>query len=508
MSSKFHVALMSFGLVLVGSLMIWYKVDILGIPLLPHEKKSVYTIGAEISFKGQNKPVLVSMALPQAQEGMEILSEYVASSGFGYVEADTNYGKRGEWSKRRVSGPQILYYSLDVIMNDTLQSLPPERKIRNKEETLSDLPDTLRDTAKNLLDDVRERSADIHSFAAQLMKDFGAKEPSQAVKILLSQGNESKVDLIYRLLRYRKITVQKIYGLYLESDRENITLTPMLDIFDGKKWQLYDIKKGKVVRDKQFFIWQQGGDSIIEVTGAEKSNIRFSISERKVPVDTLYTQKDLIKKAAILDFSLFSLPTADQNAYRHILLVPFGALIVVLLRVLVGLKTSGTFMPVLIALAFMETTLVAGVIMFIVIVGIGLMIRSYLSRLNLLLVARISAVMIVVIVIMSFMSILSFKLGIQEVLNVTFFPMIILAWTIERMSILWEEQGAREVMMQGGGSLIVAVCAYFVMSDTFISHIAFHFPEVILVVLALTIMLGRYSGYRLTELIRFKPMVR
>jgi hypothetical protein len=62
--------------------------------------------------------------------------------------------------------------------------------------------------------------------------------------------------------------------------------------------------------------------------------------------------------------------------------------------------------------------------------------------------------------------------------------------------------------MQGGGSLIVAVCAYFVMSDTFISHIAFHFPEVILVVLALTIMLGRYSGYRLTELIRFKPMVR
>ncbi|MEY3002493.1 MAG: hypothetical protein RLZZ428_868 [Pseudomonadota bacterium] len=508
MSSKFHVALMSFGLILIGSLMIWYKVDILGIPLLPHEKKSVYTIGAEISFKGQNKPVLVSMALPQPQEGMEILSDYVASSGFGYVEADTKYGKRGEWSKRRVTGPQVLYYSLDVIMDDALQPLSTERKTSHKEETLSDLPDTLRDTAKNLLDDVRERSADIHSFAAQLMKDFSAKEPSQAVKILLSQGNESQFDLIYRLLRYRNITVQKIYGLYLENDRENIALTSMLDVFDGKTWQLYDIKKGKVVRDKQFFIWQQGGDSIIEVTGAEKSNIRFSISERKVPVDTLYTQKDLIKKAAILDFSLFSLPTADQNAYRHILLVPFGALIVVLLRVLVGLKTSGTFMPVLIALAFMETTLVAGVIMFIIIVGIGLMIRSYLSRLNLLLVARISSVMIVVIVIMSFMSILSFKLGIQQVLNVTFFPMIILAWTIERMSILWEEQGPREVMMQGGGSLIVAVCAYFVMSDTFVSHIAFHFPEIILVVLALTIMLGRYSGYRLTELIRFKPMVR
>ena len=115
--------------------------------------------------------------------------------------------------------------------------------------------------------------------------------------------------------------------------------------------------------------------------------------------------------------------------------------------------------------------------------------------------------MIVVIMIMSFMSILSFKLGIKEVLTVTFFPMIILAWTIERMSILWEEEGAKEVLIQGGGSLIVAVFAYFAMTDPFVSHIAFNFPELLLVVLALIIMLGRYSGYRISELIRFRSMV-
>jgi len=108
--------------------------------------------------------------------------------------------------------------------------------------------------------------------------------------------------------------------------------------------------------------------------------------------------------------------------------------------------------------------------MFILIVGIGLVIRSYLSNLNLLLVARISAVMIVVIMIMSFMSILSYKMGIKEVMTITFFPMIILAWTIERMSILWEEEGAKEVFIQGGGSLIVATFAYFVMSYPFVSH--------------------------------------
>ncbi|WP_373028635.1 inactive transglutaminase family protein [Sulfurovum sp.] len=508
MSRKFQVLLIALSLAFIGFFIVWYKVGVLGIPFLPHEKRSVYKIGAEISFEGKNKPVLVSMALPEPQEGIQILSQDVASSGFGYAEAQTITGKRAEWSKRNVVGPQILYYSIEVWIEPgefkpELPLVPFEQEI----ETLSDLPDTLRNTAKNLLDDVRLRSADIHSFAAQLIHDFNAKEPSQAVKILLAQGGETKLEMISRLLKYRKILVRNIYGLYLESERRNISLTPMLEVYDGKKWQLYDLKKGKVTRDKNFFVWQQGGDSLIDVTGATKSNIRFSLNERQVPVEYLLEKQELLKKAAILDFSLFSLPVSEQNAYRHILLVPFGALVVVLLRIIGGLRTSGTFMPVLIALAFMETTLFAGLIMFILIVGMGLVIRSYLSTLNLLLVARISAVMIVVIVIMSFMSILSFKLGIKEVLTVTFFPMIILAWTIERMSILWEEEGAKEVFIQGGGSLIVAVFAYFVMSDPFVSHIAFNFPELLFVVLAAIIMLGRYSGYRLSELIRFKSMM-
>jgi len=507
-SNKFQVLFIALSLAFIGSFLIWYKVSVLGIPLMPHEKHSVYKVGAEISFEGQKKAVLVSMAIPQPQEGIQILSEDVASSGFGYAEAETIHGKRAEWSKRKVAGPQMLYYSLEVLIEPGEHiSRPPLKVSEQKGESLSDLPNTLQNTAKNLLDEVRSRSADTHSFVAQLIKDFSAKEPSQAVKILLEQGGEAKIDILYRLLRYRKITVRKIHGLYLESERHNISLTSMLEAYDGKKWQLYDLKKGKVPRDKNFFIWQQGGDSLIDVTGAKKSNIRFSLNERQVPIQYLLDKKELIKKAAILDFSLFSLPVSEQNAYRHILLVPFGALVVVLLRVLVGLRTSGTFMPILIALAFMETTLFAGLIMFIVIVGMGLVIRSYLSSLNLLLVARISAVMIVVILIMSFMSILSFKLGIKEVLTVTFFPMIILAWTIERMSILWEEEGAHEVLIQGGGSLIVAVIAYFVMSNPFISHITFTFPEFLLIVLAAIILLGRYSGYRLSELIRFKSMV-
>jgi hypothetical protein len=214
------------------------------------------------------------------------------------------------------------------------------------------------------------------------------------------------------------------------------------------------------------------------------------------------------EQSKFLNFSLYTLPSSQQNAFKQILLVPMGVLIVVILRILVGIRTMGTFMPVLFALTFIQTSLLYGLIMFFVIVFSGLFFRFYLSRLRLLLVARISAVIIMVIIIMSAMSVISYKLNLVQVLSVTFFPMIILSWTIERMSILWEEEGGREVFIQGMGSLAVAIPSYFMMMNEYIAYLFFNFPELLLVVLAVIILIGRYTGYRVTELFRFKPLGR
>ncbi|MEZ5504602.1 MAG: 7TM domain-containing protein [Gammaproteobacteria bacterium] len=53
-----------------------------------------------------------------------------------------------------------------------------------------------------------------------------------------------------------------------------------------------------------------------------------------------------------MDFSLFALPVQTQNVYRIILMVPLGALVIVVLRNLIGLATFRTFMPILVAMAF------------------------------------------------------------------------------------------------------------------------------------------------------------
>lgn len=107
---------------------------------------------------------------------------------------------------------------------------------------------------------------------------------------------------------------------------------------------------------------------------------------------------------------------------------------------------------------------------------------------------------------MSALSLLTHKLGLERGLSVALFPMVILTMTIERMSIVWEERGPSDALQQGLGSLFVAALAYLVMTMDYVEHLAFIFPELLLVLLAGTLLLGRYSGYRLLELRRFKVL--
>ena len=215
-----------------------------------------------------------------------------------------------------------------------------------------------------------------------------------------------------------------------------------------------------------------------------------------------------VQNANLVNYSLLSLPLQAQGVYRILFMVPIGAFIMLLLRNLVGVKTFGTFMPVLIALAFRETELIAGVALFAIVVSLGLLVRFYLERLRLLLVPRLTAVLILVVLLMALVSVVSNRLGIEVGLSVALFPMVIMAMTIERISVAWEERGPGLAIREAVGSLVVASIAYLAMSWDRLEHFVFVFPEFLLILFAITLIIGRYSGYRLSELFRFRALVR
>ena len=57
-------------------------------------------------------------------------------------------------------------------------------------------------------------------------------------------------------------------------------------------------------------------------------------------------------------------------------------------------------------------------------------------------------------------------------------------------------------------SILVANISYLVIWINYIRHIMFAFNELNLVILFIVMLLGTYTGYRLTELKRFSPLAK
>ncbi|MHA7871329.1 MAG: 7TM domain-containing protein, partial [Hyphococcus sp.] len=188
--------------------------------------------------------------------------------------------------------------------------------------------------------------------------------------------------------------------------------------------------------------------------------------------------------------------------------IPVGITILVFLRQFIGFKTLGTFMPVLIGIAFRETALVNGLALFTLLVALGLALRFYLERLQLLLVPRLAVVVIFIVMLMAGITIALTGANQAIGLSISLFPIVILTMTIERMSIVWEESSASEAIKQGLGSLAVASLAYLAMTYSQIEYLMYQFPELLLVLMGLCVLMGRYTGLRLSELWRFRQLAQ
>ena len=130
-----------------------------------------------------------------------------------------------------------------------------------------------------------------------------------------------------------------------------------------------------------------------------------------------------------------------------------------------------------------------------------------MSKLNLLLVPRISAVVIFVILIINGLTFLGYNFNIKIAQASVYFPIIITAWVIERASIIWEEEGVSNACRELISSLVVGIIVYGVIANDYIRHWMFVFNEFNLVILFVVMLLGTYTGYRLTELKRFYPLI-
>ncbi len=215
----------------------------------------------------------------------------------------------------------------------------------------------------------------------------------------------------------------------------------------------------------------------------------------------------LLSEPTVLN-PLTLLPLDVQDTFRILVLVPLGISLLVFLRQFVGIATIGTFMPVLIGVSFRETGPLVGALVFTLLVAIGLVVRMYFEHLRLLLVPRLAAVVVVVVMAIILLAVAFNQFDIDIGSSASLFPLVILAMTIERMAIAWEELSPRDAILKGIGSLFIAIICHFLMTNSALEHVFYTFPELLFVVLAVMLLMGKYTGYRLSELVRFREIAK
>ncbi len=280
-------------------------------------------------------------------------------------------------------------------------------------------------------------------------------------------------------------------------------LQAWIEVHNGRQWQGIDGRSGEPGYPSNFFIWSYDNSTPYSAFGTRDIELDFSASRRSVSQIDLANYLQQKNDEVFKGLSLDELPLKTQHIYSLLLMLPIGAVVVAFMRVVIGVPTFGTFMPILIALAFRETQIVWGIIMFLIIVGIGLLLRIALANLRLLLVPRLAAMLTIVVLIMLALTLFSARMGLEQGLSIGLFPMVIMTLTIERMSIVWEESGARETLKETAGTLVVGILGFFAMNNTQLMHLMHYFPELAFVVLAICLMLGAYNGYRVVGAVAF-----
>ena len=207
----------------------------------------------------------------------------------------------------------------------------------------------------------------------------------------------------------------------------------------------------------------------------------------------------------VLDFT--RLPLEMHPVLSLLLLMPFGALVTCIFRSFVGVRTFGTFTPTLLALSFVYADWRTGLAVFALVLMLGLVSRSLIDRLRLLMVPRLSVVLTLVVLCMVFgVSVLDY-LRVTPGPQAVLLPTVILTMLIERFYLTVEEDGTRFALQLLGGTLLVAFCCYPMLGWEKVGQILLVYPELHFFTVAALIMIGRYTGYRLTELWRFRNMV-
>jgi hypothetical protein len=497
--------LLAVALLLLSFTLISYRIIWLKYPILPAAPEKVWQLSIDAHVKGGEKETTVMIGVPYTHKGQMVAEERIRSGTLSFNLLREGINQVGVWSGTlSLEGETIGY-------NSTIR-VQPQRLFKTKPSTLEPYPPNVGKEEKALVKRLVAKWESLppedrlRRIAAAVKGIWGTPPPDdqdlQAWSVF--HDKHGRVTAFLVLLRAADLPARVVQGLQLAESITDSTLT-WIEIWTGQEWESLQPEKGEIYQKPAPLLpLTTNGLPAVRIINGELSEVRWTLNHGIINQWRMHFER-IMRSNRLLDrWSLFRLPDEYQRTFRILILVPIGALMICLLRNIVGFPTFGIFLPVLMALAFRNTGLAYGLGIFWGVVLIGYVVRRWIDKLRLLLVPRLSVILTLVIVCITVFALLGNKLGLREFMAVGLLPFVILTMTIERFFVIIEEAGAREGLLTAAGSAGVATITYEILQLESLQLTFFVYPELLFAVAAVQVLLGRYTGYRLLELFRFR----
>jgi hypothetical protein len=461
-------------------------------------------------------------------------------------------GRPAVWKKAAPQGPQSykLSYSFHCVLGTyrptnamadltrRLDAPPPPGEHLKPTALIESDNRTIADKAELLLIEQRVK-ADIDPTPAEQVRalyDFVAgladrRRPGQtsALACLRQEGGDAaaKARLLAALCRSQSIPARLVVGLALSADRPAPERHTWVEAWVRDRWLPMD-PAGRHFDEphwpRNYLVLQVGGTRLVRGPTA-RPVVSFLVrplggpdgGDRSVSPVRGFFQR----------VSLYNLRPAEQTLAKFLLLLPVGAVVVSVFRTLIGTPTFGTFSPALLGLVFLDfKSLPYSLAVFVGVVLIGWVLRRGLDRYHLLLVPRTAILLTLIVTVLLVLIAVASHYGITATHVIALFPLVILTHLVERFWTVETEDGTPASFRTLAGTMLVAVTIAVVLNPEPpanwllrrlglvpvvppepVATWMFGHPETLGLVLAAQFLIGRYTGYRLSELYRFRDLI-
>lgn len=208
---------------------------------------------------------------------------------------------------------------------------------------------------------------------------------------------------------------------------------------------------------------------------------------------------------AVTNFIAKGIPT---NTIYLILAFPFITLLITFVRQIIGLTTFGVYTPTVLTLSLLILGIYLGIGTLLIVVLVSYLLRTLLNRTKLLYIPKTSLILSAIgLSFLAVIWILSYY-RVSLAASLAIFPMLVMSTISEKFLSAQSEEGLREALWGVVKTIAVAVAAYYLIVWTAFNNLIMSWPELIIVPLIIMVLLGKFTGLRLTEYFRFRSLFK